>query len=103
MDEKKSKDLYIPVDSSGTTLKISDTGVDIGTLKPAVDGAPIPSGADYVHLTRCGEHLHGETLYSNSNSSEKPVERSGPAKVATPAYRSGWDNIFGKSNTVGQA
>jgi hypothetical protein len=29
--------------------------------------------------------------------------RKGPAKVASNAYRSGWDNIFGRRQTVGQA
>jgi hypothetical protein len=28
---------------------------------------------------------------------------SGPAQVATDAYRQGWDNIFGGKRSVGQA
>ena len=28
---------------------------------------------------------------------------AGPAQVATTAYRSGWDGIFGKKQEVGQA
>jgi hypothetical protein len=28
---------------------------------------------------------------------------SGPAQVATPAYRENWDTLFGKKQTVGQA
>jgi hypothetical protein len=30
-------------------------------------------------------------------------ERSGPAKVSSPAYRDGWENLFGAKKTVGQA
>ena len=31
------------------------------------------------------------------------TETNGPAKVATPSYRKGWDRIFGTAPTVGQA
>lgn len=33
----------------------------------------------------------------------KESSRSGPAKVNSAAYRSGWDSIFGAKQTVGQA
>lgn len=33
----------------------------------------------------------------------RPPGASGPAQVATPAYRAGWDAIFGKKPAVGQA
>jgi hypothetical protein len=31
------------------------------------------------------------------------VEHQGPVRVATPAYRDGWDRIFGNKQVVGQA
>jgi len=30
-------------------------------------------------------------------------EANGPAQVATPAYRNGWENVFGQKMPIGQA
>lgn len=58
------------------------------------DGAPIPPGASMVHVDQeCREGWHDvTTLYTN-----------GPAQVATPEYREGWERIFGGKQPVGDA
>lgn len=68
-----------------------------GVLAPLEDGRPLPEGAEIVKvaLRRDGDDWHDvEVLYRNA---------SGPAQVATPAYREGYDRIFGKKPTVGVA
>lgn len=73
--------------------------VGFGTFTTVKDGQPIPEG---VELIRVGaEDDDGwrdvTTLYG------REPERSGPAQVATPAYRNGYDRIFSKKREVGLA
>lgn len=65
---------------------------------------------------RSGEPLHGSGIIIEhrgpgpvynvvgefDTASTTPSKTKGPAKVATDAYRAGWDSIFG-NKTVGQA
>jgi hypothetical protein len=54
------------------------------------DGQPIPEGAELIQVgAEDGEGWRDVTTVYKS-------ERSGPAQVATPAYREGYDRIFGK-------
>lgn len=64
----------------------------IGCLAKTKDGVPIDPDKSYVHLEpREGEpnRYNVKTLYEG---------KKGPARAATPSYREGWDNIFGKKN-----
>jgi hypothetical protein len=45
----------------------------------------------------CDGHVLAEVIEFSSD------EKSGPAQVATPAYRAGWEGVFGKKPVVGQA
>lgn len=73
-----------------------------GTLTPVIDGRPIPEGAELVRLTPGEDEWHNvETLYRHEARSEPAL--SGPPQVATPAYRDGYDRIFGKKPAVGLA
>lgn len=68
-------------------LRRRDGNVEVGTFFEAHDGQPIPEGAELVQVdyNPRNEWHNAETLYKN-----------GPAQVATPAYRDGYDRIFGK-------
>lgn len=65
------------------------------------DGDPEPVLVNLVPESEAGptvplmEHVAGP-VYKFSG-------RKGPAKFTTNAYRSGWDNIFGKRQVIGQA
>jgi hypothetical protein len=62
-------------------------------VRLAQDGKPIQPGSELVIVgdssCECGDG-HWRKLESVYG------ERSGPAQVATPAYRNGYDRIFGK-------
>lgn len=44
-----------------------------------------------------GDHVHVESELDlrAGGESETDLSHSGPAQVATPAYRDGWDRVFG--------
>lgn len=64
--------------------------IGTGILAPVKDGAPIAPGAELVSVDELeSEGWHDiETLYKN--------DTGGPPQVATPAYRMGYDRIWGK-------
>lgn len=61
-------------------------------LVPGGEGKPIPAGGEYVELAaRDGEPgVYDVTL-----------SHKGPARVSTPAYREGYERIFGESGRGG--
>jgi len=62
----------------------------VGTLMPLREGQPIPEGSELVKITPGEDEWHDvETLYRHESL-------SGPPQIATPAYRDGYDRIFGK-------
>lgn len=63
--------------------------VGFGTFTEVKEGQPIQGGAELIRVgPENGDGWRDvETVYSN---------KSGPAQVATPAYRDGYDRIFGK-------
>jgi hypothetical protein len=73
-----------------TVLRQRGGALEIGEVRPALDGQPIYG--ELVRLRRRAEHAH---LYDVEVVHDA---RSGPAQVATRAYRAGWDSAFaGKS------
>jgi hypothetical protein len=66
----------------------------MGPAVPAQDGKPIPEGVELVHL--------GPADCEGWRNVEMTFMR-GPAQVASPAYREGYDRIFGKKREVGLA
>lgn len=68
--------------------------IEVGELRPAEDGRPLHG--ELVKLTQREEHerlFNVEVLVKAPQAEAAP--RSGPAQVATDAYRSNWDAIFG--------
>jgi hypothetical protein len=63
--------------------------VGYGVLTPLREGQPLAPGSEIVRVEEYEEDgWHDiETVYRVSD---------GPAQVATPAYRAGYDRIFGK-------
>lgn len=73
----------------------ADHSVSQGTLRELKDGQPLSDGA-----VLC-EKQDGSPFYRVVGTVSDG--RRGPAKVSTPEYRRGWDEIFGKRQPVGQA
>lgn len=73
-----------------------------GLITVAREGQPC-NGRELVKLTPIeGSRYSVETLYDGTSKPVGVVDRSGPSKVVTNEYRSGWDRIFG-CKPVGQA
>lgn len=110
----------------GATRDLMHLGPDIGNgLHPFVRHRPgcnmeagfitpsKPSGNDeaaprcdgIVRLTHSGPGpvFDVESLYEREAPTDVAGSRDGPAMVATDAFRSGWDRIFGVNKTIGQA
>ncbi len=66
----------------------------VGDLK---DGHPIPFGADVIETA---SEADADGWHDVSTLYKSPL--NGPPQVATPAYRAGYDRIFGKQK-VGEA
>lgn len=68
--------------------------LEIGELRPTEEGRPLTG--DLVRLTPREEHAR---LFDVEVLLEAPrparTQRTGPAQVATDAYRSNWEAIFG--------
>lgn len=78
-------------------LRVRESGASLGELRPLVHGKALPNDGEIVKLTR------REGAPENVCDVETAVElgdgakSSGPARVATDAYRDGWDRIFASS------
>lgn len=73
-----------------------DDDLELGEFHEIKEGRPIPPGAEIVRLGRGDDDgwREVESVYGG---------RSGPPQVATPAYRVGYDRIFGKGPKTGLA
>ncbi len=67
----------------------SDHRIEYGTARILEPGQKPPDNGEHLRLRPTGGPYY----------EVKPLkgDRSGPAQVATRAYRNGWDNIFGKT------
>jgi hypothetical protein len=73
---------------------------EIGITADVKDGRPIAQDVELLKISdRDGDGWHDvETIYQHEERTS-----SGPAQVATLAYREGYDRIFGKRPAVGLA
>mgnify|MGYP001592820690 CR=1 FL=1 len=82
-----------------------DGEVSTVVVQKARDGDPIPEGGVLAHVENpdcvCGRWQDVTPIYGGDG--EGRATESGPAQVATEAYRIGHDRIFGKKPAVGLA
>lgn len=77
-------------------LRARDERLELGEIRPMKEGRAIHG--DVVRLKpREGEPrvFDVETLLERPKLEAHAADRSGPAQIATDAYREGWDAIFG--------
>lgn len=103
-NDKKGEDFITlgPVLEDGTQPYIrhrADHSIETGVSRIMEEGKPMYG--DEKSLVRLTPR--DPWSYNVEPLQEKSAATSGPAKVATKAYREGWDSIFGGSKTVGVA
>jgi len=74
----------------------------MGFVHPVKDGQAL-NGAELVSLDHIEENRFAVTTIYGKPKPCQATTTPGPAKVTSPAFRSGWDRIFGKKQEVGQA
>ncbi len=92
------KDLLLvgpPTEGDGwKVLRHREDRLEVGELRPVREGRPL--SGDLIKLRPRAEH---DRLFDVEVLAELPkaprAARSGPAQVATEAYREGWESIFG--------
>ena len=80
--------LCVPVpglDGAVSGVRVQDGHESMGMLVPVPEGTPVPPGVELV----VSERLDGSTLKLTTVYKAK-----GPARVATPRYRSNYDAVF---------
>lgn len=76
--------------------------LEAGEVRPLKDGRPLVAG-EIVRLERRSDNpqlhdVHVEHVIKPSDvkATVSPADHSGPAQVATEAYRESWDRTFGE-------
>ena len=69
----------------------ADHSAQVGTLQQVRDGVPIPPGTEMVTAASRGD---GSYEVTDSYVHGAAAAHGGPAQVATPDYRAGWDRVF---------
>lgn len=73
-------------DGSRPFIRRTDDGISCGMMRDAKDGQPV-NGCELVNLQRIeGERFRVESIYGH---------KTGPTKVTSDMYRTGWDKVFG--------
>ena len=60
--------------------------VEVGVMRRLRDGMPISATEQLCEMRYLG----------GGRYEKRPMTGGGPPKVSSPAYRAGWDSIFGK-------
>jgi hypothetical protein len=89
-------------DGAGTKVLRARPGrVEAGEVRPMPEGRPLLPGGEIVRLERREEapalfdvHVECKVPGAGKARSDAPA-LSGPAQVATPAYRDSWERTFG--------
>lgn len=102
---EKAKDIAMVVnhndDGSVNILRRdSDDNISYGTAQAVKDGQNLTGSKEVISMSEPDDNgiSNVKTLYKPQGVRST----SGPAQVATKAYRDGWDGIFG-SKTIGDA
>jgi hypothetical protein len=86
--------VYGKNDAAYSVLRKRGESVELGALREVEEGKPLHG--ELVKLSRRSEHPLLFDVNVLHDSAPKLSERSGPAQVATDAYREGWEIIFGQ-------
>ena len=81
-----------PQEGETRALVLQDSSVEEGYLSPLREGEPI-NGREMIQLGPCAGSPQVWDILERTSFSE---DRSGPAKVTSPAYRDNYDSIFSK-------
>lgn len=78
-------------------LRARAHGIEAGEVRPLREGRPLTTGGEVVRLERRAESpalfdVHVDYTVPARASADA---LSGPAQVATPAYRESWERTFG--------
>ncbi|MRG93514.1 hypothetical protein [Polyangium spumosum] len=81
-------------------LRLREGNVELGAIRNMREGAPVHG--DVVKLSPRKEHerLYDVEVLVKSPKAPEPA-RTGPAQVATDAYRANWEAIFGAGRAKG--
>jgi len=83
-------------DGGNHTLRVDQKGIHMGTTHRPEDVKDSDDGRPHT-LLQC------ERISKNISKIVSETPSKGPSKVSTKAYRTGWENIFGSKQEVGQA
>jgi hypothetical protein len=78
-------------------LRAREGRLEAGVVAPAKEGAPLHG--ELIRLSRRDD----SPLYDVTVDYSPPATRAarqGPAQVATPSYREGWDRVFGSKSAA---
>jgi hypothetical protein len=87
-------------DGEGARVLRARSGrVEAGEVRPLKEGRPLAAGGEVVRLEPRKDapalyDVHVEHAVSGAAAGD--ASRSGPAQVATHAYRESWDRTFGR-------
>ncbi len=81
----------------------ADHKIQAGIMRPVVEGEPLYNGAFALEHKEGDLYRVHEVTPHKADAATDDGGHKGPARVNSRAYQSGWDAIFGKKATVGQA
>jgi hypothetical protein len=81
-------------------VRAREDRVEVGEIRPMKEGHPITGEVVRLKPRKDEERLFDvEVLLEKPASAAAETSRTGPAQVATDAYRAGWNAIFGTTTT----
>ncbi|MGH7434104.1 MAG: hypothetical protein ACRENE_00350 [Polyangiaceae bacterium] len=88
-------------DGAGSKVLRARPGrIETGEVRPMADGKPLTPGGEVVRLERRADakglfDVHVDYKVPEKTDAASPSAMTGPAQVATRAYRDSWDRTFG--------
>jgi hypothetical protein len=79
-------------------IRAREERIETGELRALQEGRPIAG-----EIVTLAPRKENPRVCDVTESWAPPAQQKGPAKVATDAYREGWDEVFGKKPSPSQA
>ena len=79
-------------------LRHREDRLEVGEIRTVREGHPMAATGEVVRLKPRKEHARLFDVEVLADLDQPDTPRSGPAQVATEAYRAGWDVTFGKGS-----